>query len=676
MKSPRPRTFAELYLLLCLLAPAAFAQGGWQPVDPAHLAMKEPVVEKDADAEVLFWEVRVADEIDGYSFRNVLDHYIRIKIFNERGREAHSRVDIFAPKMRGQETRISDIAGRTIKPDGSIVELKKQDIFERDVVRASGLKVKAKTFAMPGVEPGAIIEYRWREVRGGALANYIQLDLAREIPVQRVKYSVKPLSLPGFPWGMRVQTFQAQMPPMQKEKNGFYSFTMTNVPAFREEPRMPPEYSVRPWMLVYYSEDKKLDPRSYWNEYGRDIFEGNKSSLKLNDAVRAKAAEVVGDAATPEQKIERLFHFCRTQIRNAYDDASGLTAEQREKLKENKSPADTLKRGVGTPRDIDLLFAAMATAAGLDARVATISDREDIFFDATFPDSIFLSTFVIAVRVGDHWRFYEPSSPYVPAGMLRWQQEGVTALISDPKEPLFLTTPISGHERSLTKRSAKLRLDAEGALEGEVRIEYTGHFAASLKEDNDDETPAEREERLRETFKERLGTTEISEMKVENVDSSDKPFVYSFRIRVPGYAQRTGKRLFVPVAFFQRGQGPVFPTSTRRYDVYFHYPWSEEDSVEFTLPEGYTLDSAGSPVPFNAGALSRYEPRAAVTKDGRTLIYSRKFYFNPRNDRGLVIFPSTSYEQLKRYFDEVHKQDGHTVSLKQAAATASASGSN
>ncbi|MFN3322224.1 MAG: hypothetical protein ACK5AZ_01905 [Bryobacteraceae bacterium] len=30
---------------------------------------------------------------------------------------------------------------------------------ERDLVRASGLKYKVKSFAMPGVEPGAIVEY-------------------------------------------------------------------------------------------------------------------------------------------------------------------------------------------------------------------------------------------------------------------------------------------------------------------------------------------------------------------------------------------------------------------------------------------------------------------------------------------------------------------------------------
>ena len=111
----------------------------------------------------------------------MLQHYVQIKIFNDRGRESQSKIDIFAPKVGGREVKITDIAARTIKPDGSIVELKKEDIFERTVVKASGLKVKAKSFAMPGVEPGAIIEYRWREVRSDSYSNYARLEFSRDI---------------------------------------------------------------------------------------------------------------------------------------------------------------------------------------------------------------------------------------------------------------------------------------------------------------------------------------------------------------------------------------------------------------------------------------------------------------------------------------------------------------
>ena len=42
------------------------------------------------------------------------------------------------------------------------------------------------------------------------------------------------------------------------------------------------------------------------------------------------AAQLIADAKTDDEKLERLFEFCRTKIKNISNDASGLTAEERE----------------------------------------------------------------------------------------------------------------------------------------------------------------------------------------------------------------------------------------------------------------------------------------------------------------------------------------------------------
>src|SRR6476619_1546336 len=139
----------------------------------------------------LFWEVRMDDNPEGDL---IFTHYLRVKVFTERGRESQSKIDLLYGKLYGSEIKISDIAGRTIKPDGSIVELKKEDIFDRTVVKTSGLKYKARSFAMPAVEPGCIIEYRWREVWVNTDANNVRLQFQRDIPVQRVQYLIKPMA--------------------------------------------------------------------------------------------------------------------------------------------------------------------------------------------------------------------------------------------------------------------------------------------------------------------------------------------------------------------------------------------------------------------------------------------------------------------------------------------------
>ena len=78
-------------LCLGMLCPAVFAGDEWRPVTPEELAAKTPVVEKDADAEAIFWEVRIDDSLpEELSLKN----YIRVKIFTERGKESQSKIDI------------------------------------------------------------------------------------------------------------------------------------------------------------------------------------------------------------------------------------------------------------------------------------------------------------------------------------------------------------------------------------------------------------------------------------------------------------------------------------------------------------------------------------------------------------------------------------------------------
>ncbi len=653
--------FVMLLAFLVLLTTPGSAQD-WKPIDPAHVALKAPTIDKEADAEALFWEVRMQDEPDGYgSIQRVLNHYVRLKIFTERGVEQHGKVDIF---YYGNNL-INNIAARTIKADGTIVELKKDAIFEREVVKLSGFKVKAKNFALPAVTPGCIVEYRWKESRPAGV--YMRLQLQREYPIQQVKYYVRPASdviVDGAPAGMKSLTFHGQTTPFVKEPNNFWSTTASNVPAFKEEARMPPEDQIRAWVLLYYSNKDKIVPAEYWKSVGKRRYELTKGMMKVNDDVKKSAATIIGDASDPDQKLQRLLEFCRTKIKNINDDAEHLTADDRKKLKENKSPNDTLKNAYGNSTDIDMLFSALAIGAGFDVHAISLSDRSDIFFDPQTPDDYFLNFINVAVKVGDGWRVIDPSSKYVPYGMLRWEQEGIQGLVSDQKEPTFITTVLSPPEKSLSRRSAKLRLSEDGTLEGDVRVEYTGHAAVPRKEELDEKSANEREEWLRDSVKSRLAGAEISEIKIENVTDPFKPLIFSYKIKVPAYAERTGKRLFLQPAFFQKGVAPLFSTNTRKHAIYFNYPWSEDDSINIEMPAGYALDNAEAPASFPLGKIGDYKVRLAATQDAKTLIYERKFKFEG------MLFPQNIYADLKRAFDMIHQEDNHAVTLKQGAATA------
>lgn len=624
----------------------------WRPVDPADLALTAPIVEPGADAEAIFWDIRVDD---GGQDDLVLSHYIRIKIFTERGRELQSKIEI--PFLSG--TKIKEVAARTIKPDGSIVELAKDDVLENVVVKVSGVKLRTKSFVLPAIVPGAIIEYKWREVISNAGMNNMRLDFQREIPVQAVTYHIKPASSSS---SFDIYPFNMPRFELQKEKNGFLATTITKMPAFREEPFMPPGDNVRSWAMIKYHNLAAL--LSSYSILASRIYFSWQPFLKVDDDIKRKAAEIVAGATTPEEKLEKIFDFCRTNIKNTNDKTSGFTTEEVEKLKENKKPADTLKRGVGPGIDINLLFAALANAAGFEARVALVADRGKRFFDRNVPIPGALRASNIAVRVGPSWKFFNPGFHYVTMGMLRWQEEGVDAVIAD-QTPTWVMTPISLPDKSKETRVATLQLDENGTLEGDVTIQYTGHFAVERKALNDDDSPHQREENLKEALKHRLSTAELTNIVIENITDQAKPFIYKYHVRVPEFAQRTGKRLFLQPGFFQKGiASPFVSSAPRRYSIYIPFPWSEEDKVTITLPKGYTPDNPDIPAPITAGNVCRYAVKLGMTKDRSIIVYSRSLSFGNEN---ILLFPAAGYSEIKRLFDTINNSDNHAIALKQGA---------
>lgn len=640
--------------LVCV--PALRAAEEWKPVDPADLALRKARVDPDADAEAIFWEVWVTDQ--PISGKIEFDHYLRLKIFTEHGRDTHSTIDLpFAGK-----SSITDIAGRTIKPDGSIVELTSGAVYERMLVRAGGYKIRAKSFAMPAVEPGAIIEYRWRERLQSRHANYFPLPFQREIPIELVRYHIKPVGVDLTRADLRVLTFNCPRASPVEEPKGFHAFEMTNVPAFIAEPHMPPESQVRIWMLAYWESIDYLHTSQFWTAYSQRSYQAYKPFLKVDGEVRSTAASIVSGASTPEDKLRRLFDYCRTNIKNLRGES--VTAEERAEAAKNKHPADTIRHRAGTGFDIDMAFAALATAAGFDARPAWLADRSDAFFNPKFTVPYFLRAYDIAVNVEGKWRFYDPASTYVAFGMLRWQEEGETALVADPREPVFVETPLSPPDMSLRKRAGRFALTADGALEGDVRLEFTGHEAVSRKRSLEGETPAQQVELVREFVQDRLSTAEVTGMQVANAKDLEKPLVYQYHVKIPGYAERTGKRLFLRPAFFQFNVPARFPSATRKYPVYFEYPWSENDEVAIQLPPGFELDHAEQPQSITFGTPGRYDVNVAISKD-RRLVYTRKFSFGAG---GQILYQPEVYPRLKRVFDAIHEADDHIVTLKQEVA--------
>lgn len=654
------------FICLLLLSVSVVAQDkSWRPIAPNELALSKPTVEPDADAEAIFWETYIDNsKDDGFTRR----HYVRVKIFTERGRERYSKFDI--PFYRG--LKIKDLAARVIKPDGTSVEIGKADIFEREIVRASGIKVKAKSFAVPSIEPGVIIEYRYKESYDDGGAVGMRLDFQRDIPVQNLSYYYKPYEKKE----PKTQAYNFSDTKFVKGEDGYYLAQRRNVPAFREEPRMPPEKMVKPWMMLTGLESSfsftgsgisiitkdPSNPSKYWGGVGAERVRYVKAMIEIAKEVKKTTEQVIAGATTDDEKIRKIYAFCQTNIKNTSYDAT-LTDESRKKLPEFKSYSDMIKRGSGTYFQINMLFGAMAIAAGIEARYVLAGNRSDMFFEPKMTNDDLVAFAGIGIKSGNDYKLLNPGIKYAPYGVVPWYFEDSWALFVGSENFTWQQTNYTPHENTNVKRTAKLNLLDDGTLEGDVTVELSGHRALSYRLEYYDETADKREASLKDDVKRRISQAEVSALSIENIEDTAKPIVQRYKIRVPNYAQKTGKRFFIQPGFFEYGESPLFASADRKFDIFFSYPWSETDNVELKFPTGFAVDNGDSPgvVADNNKIVS---DSVSIRVDGAnsTILYDRKFHFG---GGGKVLFKPENYTALKGLWDAINKADTHQISLKQ-----------
>jgi Domain of Unknown Function with PDB structure (DUF3857)/Transglutaminase-like superfamily len=651
----------------------------WKPVDPQDLKDRTAKVEPGADAEALFWEVQVSDEVNRGTHEVSFYNYLRIKIYNNRGRDRYSTINI----PFGARTHLDEIDARTIHADGTIIGLSKDAIHESTTVR-NGVTTRQKTFPMPSAEPGSIIEYQWKVTNDYGI-RYLRIDFQRDIPIRFVRYQVKPWQInmgTTAPMGsglgadgqaamnqmlaarrvpvMAIQSFNCNPSPLAKHGE-FYETTMENVPAFHEEqPYMPPADRFRYWSLAYYRSPDPITVDKYWESYNRSQYTFFSEHTKPGKQVRSVAQEITSGADTPLKKLALLSDFCRTKIRNLNTDEVSAEERAAAQKKTVDTPDDTLRLGVGSPMNVLYLFAALASAAGFEARIAELPDRRRMGFDRSFADPYFLTDRAVAVMVDGKWHFYSPAGTYIQHDLLAWHHEGVLALITDPKEPHFEMTPFSAAEQSTRQNQGVFKLSEDGTLEGDILIMYTGHEGSVQKENSERQSPAQREETFTKMIQARLSAAEISNIQIENATDIEKPFTYRCHLRIAGYAQATGKRLFFAPDVFQQGLQPVFELKERKYPVLFPYAKTDTDTVTIDLPDGYELEAPQIPAPIQIGSSGQYTVEAAV--NGNRLIFRRRYVIGKEGHLG---FAADTYPALKRIYDSIALSDAQTLTLKQ-----------
>ena len=661
MKTPRyPDVFAlSVMALLASLATAVGAQPAdwkeWRPVTKEELAQTASKIDPEANAEILFADTYIEDSFDKIEFYR----YMRIKAFNERGAQQQGTAMI---PYDGKE-QISEIAARTIKPDGEIVPLSVYEIRDRELIRVGKRQRRVKSFALPAVVPGAIIEYRWRTVvKGDSLTAERALPLQFSLPAQRVRYRYRPIKeLEPYLLFLGLQVDKAINFTPDKER--VYTFEQLNKPAYHDEPMSLPDRNVQSWAQVGYEMIRATNPSAYWRSMGDKLFPYLKKHIKPNGELEKRAKEIVGDARDPRQKFERLVEFIRTRIRIVEEDGPPLTELQRKDAEELRSPMHLVRQGYGSRENVGMLLVALASAAGLEANIAYLPNQQEFLNGgAVLSELIFYVTVPgVVVILNGKPVFYYPTARKWPMGMVPAIHTGDEALVLEEGNSRMIRVDEPPPKQSRRVTRAELKLSGEGVLTGQVNYRLTGYAAAEFLDGLAGKTPTERAEQVTGQIQARLPGAKVTNLKLLAEEDLTGEIGYSCEVEIPGYARRTGKRLFFQPAFSQKGIKPMFESTVRHNHLLFPFTYQDAAEVTIELPPGYEIESAEAPQPFtrpNFGVGYDATFTVMMSDERKSLVAKREFTFNR------VYLPREYYGDFKKIMDFVHLMDNQMLSLR------------
>jgi hypothetical protein len=589
------RSRCALLLLLSLtVAVNAFclnnaASSEFRDPTPQERAMTSVAFAPGAAAVVLNWHQFVNDH-DGYR-----SEYVRIKILSEEGKK-YGDVEVQHIALLSD---VDHIKARTVRPDGTIAPFDGRT-FDKVIVKVGGVRLIAKTFTLPDVQVGSIIEYRYDISNRGNTIYDTEFVVQRELPVVHEELSLEPYNFAG------VQTFFSfrGLPPGKKpEMHGqTYELQLENIPPFEEEPFAPPPATLKPELQFWYTRGT-TEPAVFWTKQAHEWADLIEPFVGDGREVREAATAAVAGSATPEEKLRKLYARVQ-QIRNVSFEPEKTNDETR-KLRDNHSAQDVLRNGYGDLRDINRLFVAMARAAGLDAHVIRISERDEQFLAKNVPIGKQLDGEIAVVTVEGKPYYLDPGTPYAPFGTLSWQKTSTSGLLIARKQEqaVWVDTPRQAADAATTRRVAALLFD-NGVLRGTAVITYRGqealHYRFALRNDDDAAARKSLEKVMKAWFPDGAVVTLTD---VNDLRTAQAPLVVSATFELPSAASLVGSRAMVPLAVFAATRKNPFPSEQRKTAIYFHYAYDVEDDVTLKVPAGYDVESLPAPSDIDMGAL-------------------------------------------------------------------------
>jgi hypothetical protein len=391
----------------------------------AVTTFQEITIQNDFDAEYYNKLASYTNETNNFRF-NYLSKYTeysgimnlrshaRVKILTKKGLEDYSFASI--PNYESLELTILD--ARTIKPDGTVIDLDKEDIVEVETPLSYDdetdlIVSEQKRFAIPGVEVGDIIEYVY-ELKYRNLLLVDEIFFHKDLPVILSKLTVKLRS------GLYARLYYyngAEHAESYVDGNFLtYSWESKNLPGYSND-QYARESMELPFVLValkeitYKSDFKELHVQvipDSWNVVFNDIYkhriENNSDRMARSGTVKRVISEI--KEQNPESsKFDQFYKFFRyvndsVEVRDLEDWEVGY------------KPGYYLHKKFISHRQLYPLYIKAFEEFDIDYRLCLAADKHDMQIDTSVVSPFYFNNYLFRLNFDDLSLYLYPSTEY------------------------------------------------------------------------------------------------------------------------------------------------------------------------------------------------------------------------------------------------------------------------
>jgi hypothetical protein len=588
---------------------------------------------------------------------------VKIKIYKKEGlswADQKVRFYIGYDKLNEDRLEFSDAVTYNLE-NGNIVKTKlnNQGEFKNKINQYW----KEKTITLPNVKVGSIIEYKY-VLRSENLVKFPDFDVQFSIPVDYFYYKTqipefyiyKPILIGGIP----LETESKFTGASQSFDNAYSQTSSFNykqietfykgkdVPALKEEPYINNLENYRGSIQqelerVRLPDQPVKDYSLTWEGVAKTIFKDDSFGKQLNQGslFTDDLNKLLSNVEDKKERLNLIFTYVKNRMN--WNEINSCYTE--------KGVEKAYKDQTGNVAEINFILINMLRAAGIEANPVLVSTIQNGL--PVYPTRTGFNYVIVAAEIDGKKTLLDAShkltAPNIlPLNVLNWNGRLIKKDGSSEEIQLDPT------QQSKEIYSLIVKINPDGKMNGQARVQRTDYDAYSFREENNTKT----EDAYLEKLENRLGGLEISNYAIENQKSNlDQSVIETFSFASSNRSDIIDGKIFVnPLLFFTQSKNP-FNQEKRQMPVYFGYKNIEKFNLNIEIPQGYTVESL--PKPFRISSedkLMSFILNFSVSENKIQIVSQKEINSS--------IFVAEDYGMIKEFFQKMIVSQNEKIILK------------